>query len=65
MTTTTAGVLVDDVDASGLCQIALIPTMSTAITATAMTSTIGNLFEESAALFMRLPYLVLLGEDKP
>jgi hypothetical protein len=38
-----------------LCQIALIPTMSTAITATAMISTIGNLFEEPAAFFMWPP----------
>jgi hypothetical protein len=55
MMMTTAAVFLDDGDASGLCQIALIPTMSTAITATAMISTIGNLFEESAALFMRSP----------
>jgi hypothetical protein len=39
--------------------------MSTAITATAMINTIGSLFEESAALFMRSPYLVLRGKDKP
>jgi hypothetical protein len=30
-----------------------------------MINTIGNLFEESAALFMQSPYLVPRGEDKP
>jgi hypothetical protein len=48
-------VLRDAFDASGLCQIALIPKTRTAITAAAAISTIGNLLEEPAALFMKPP----------